>query len=74
MIPGIELISPFPTFKENTAVAVSTISKNIEGNGYTICGPMAVGRALFSSKEMKDRRETGQKGKGFFLLKNFKNT
>uniref|UniRef100_A0A1I8BAA5 PUA domain-containing protein n=1 Tax=Meloidogyne hapla TaxID=6305 RepID=A0A1I8BAA5_MELHA len=68
MIPGIELINPFPKFEENNSVAISTISKNKEGNGYLICGPLAVGRTLFSSNELKEKLETGQKGKAVEIL------
>ncbi|KAF7632607.1 hypothetical protein Mgra_00007982 [Meloidogyne graminicola] len=71
MLPGIELINQFPIFEENSIVAISTINQNKEVGGEgisTICGPMAVGRALFSSEEMKQKRETGQKGKAVEIL------
>uniref|UniRef100_A0A914LDQ1 SUI1 domain-containing protein n=1 Tax=Meloidogyne incognita TaxID=6306 RepID=A0A914LDQ1_MELIC len=68
MIPGIELINQFPKFEENCPVGISTICKNKEGNGYTICGPLAVGKVLFSSDELKEKIETGQKGKGVEIL------
>ena len=61
--PGLFMDCKFPEFDENAAVSIATLEE--DENGKLVCvGPVAVGKALMSSEEMKEKRRGGQKGKG----------
>lgn len=59
--PSISGIS-FPDFEKDDVVGISTISKTQDS--WTIKGPLAIGRALLSSRSML---ESGMKGRGFTI-------